>query len=204
MAKRPITAHCNAGNMTSYKGDDKLGKKTLHMSTPMELQTSRHCTRLQKNHITYDSKDRGGVFRVHTSNEIKKFKPNKKGLHTISMDGKQNVGQMFVNNDQGNYKGFNKQKILEAMEAKRLQMMMGNPSYRDFVGVVQEMLLSNCPLTVSNANTAKIIYSPYLSGVRGETVRERPECFQPSYVSIPKDFMELHKYDPKHTESTLT
>jgi hypothetical protein len=35
----------------------------------------------QKHHITYDSKDRGGVFKVHTSKVILEFKPTSTGLH---------------------------------------------------------------------------------------------------------------------------
>ena len=87
------------------------------------------------------------------------------------MDGRHNVGQMFVNTVHENYEGYTMQQIHNAIEARKFQMVMGYPSHRDFVGVVCEKLLPNCPVTVSDANTEKIIYISDIPGVRGKTVR---------------------------------
>ena len=112
----------------------------------------------------------------------------------MSMDGRCNVGKMFVNTVHENYEGYTKQWIHKVMEARKLQMMMGNPLHEDFVEAVSEKLLPNCPVTVSDTNTVKIIYGPDLTGVMGEIIRKGPKHVQPSYMSIPRDFMELHKY----------
>jgi hypothetical protein len=35
--------------------------------------------------VTYNSKDRGGVFQVHTPDGVVEFKPSKRGLHYLDM-----------------------------------------------------------------------------------------------------------------------
>jgi hypothetical protein len=41
-----------------------------------------------------------------------------------------------------NYKGYTKNDILKAKQARRAQVMMGNPSKKDYKGVVSNHLIS--------------------------------------------------------------
>jgi hypothetical protein len=52
---------------------------------------------------------------------------------------------MMVSTVRMNYEGFTKHEIKMAQEARRLQGMIGNPTEREFEGMVREKLIANCP-----------------------------------------------------------
>ena len=72
--------------------------------------------------------------------------------------------------------------------------MMGCPSDRDFTGMVRERLLANCPVATSDVQNANQIFGPDLAGLRGKTVRRKPEHVATDYVAIPRDFLARHHY----------
>jgi hypothetical protein len=43
----------------------------------------------------------------------------------------------------GNYEGFTKREVMHAQEARQVQAMLGNPSKKDFQGIVSSNLVSN-------------------------------------------------------------
>ncbi len=48
----------------------------------------------------------------------------------------------LVQTVRGNYKGFTKQEVIKAREAREAQTMLGNPSKKDFQGLVSGNLMS--------------------------------------------------------------
>ncbi len=59
-------------------------------------------------------------------------------------------GFVMVNTVRANFEGYTKHNIEKAQEARRLQGMIGNPTEREFVGMVREKLIANCPVTVQD------------------------------------------------------
>jgi hypothetical protein len=57
---------------------------------------------------------------------------------------------MLIETVRGNFEGFTKNEILRAKQARRAQTMMGNPSEKDYKGVVSNHLISNCPVSTAN------------------------------------------------------
>ena len=72
--------------------------------------------------------------------------------------------------------------------------MVGNPTDKEFKGMVCEKLITNCPVTVQDVENASHIFGPDLANLRGKTIRTKPEHVRIEYVQIPWDFVELHKY----------
>jgi hypothetical protein len=72
--------------------------------------------------------------------------------------------------------------------------MIGKSTEREFVGMVYEKLITNCPVTVHNVNNANRIFGPNLTNLRGKTTRTKPERVRVKVVQIPWDFVQLHKY----------
>jgi hypothetical protein len=72
--------------------------------------------------------------------------------------------------------------------------MIGNPTEREFAGMVREKLLTNCPITVRDVENANRIFGPDLANLRGKTTRGKPDHVRVEYARIPKDFIQLHKY----------
>jgi hypothetical protein len=72
--------------------------------------------------------------------------------------------------------------------------MVGNPTDKEFKGMVRERLITNCPITVQDIENASRIFGPDLANLRGKRIRTKPEHVRIEYVQIPWDFVELHKY----------
>jgi hypothetical protein len=128
--------------------------------------------------ITYDSWE--GFYKVHTPRGTVKFHKDEQGLPFIDLDGSsQDTAKMLVQlgqhvtmaqtkgNDEhtmlvetvrGNFEGFTKNEVLRAKQARRAQAMMGNPSEKDYKGVVSNHLISNCPITVTDITNSRAIH----------------------------------------------
>ncbi len=145
--------------------------------------------------MTYGSWDCDGVFKVHTKEEIVEFKPSEKGLHYHDTpNDNSNFEWMLVNTVRDNFEGHTKHGIAKAKEARRLQGMVGNPTDKEFKGMVCERLITNFPVTVQDVKNGNHIFGSDLANLRGKTIRTKPEHVCIEYVQIPWDFVELHKY----------
>jgi hypothetical protein len=69
-----------------------------------------------------------------------------------------------------NYKGFTKKEVIKAKEARQAQGLIGNPSKKDFKGMVSNHLIPNRPVTYADITNAQKIFRPDLASIRGKTV----------------------------------
>jgi hypothetical protein len=123
------------------------------------------------------------------------YKPSSRGLHYHDVsDPSSNVELMLVNTVRENFEGYTRHAVERAREARRLQGMIANPTEREFAGMVQEKLLTNCPITVCDVENANQIFGPNLANLRGKTTRAKPDHVRVEYARITKDFIQLHKY----------
>jgi hypothetical protein len=79
-AKIPVTIHCNAGS-TYRTLEGEFGNMTVKQDPPSIVNVLWLYEAKQGHQVTYDSKDQGGVFQVHTDEGILEFKPSARGLH---------------------------------------------------------------------------------------------------------------------------
>ncbi len=71
---------------------------------------------------------------------------------------------------QGNYEGYTKKDIQKEKKARRAQRMIGNPSEKDYKGMVSRNLITNCPITTTNISNARAMIGPDLTSIRGKTL----------------------------------
>ena len=90
----------------------------------------------------------------------------------------------YIQTVRGNYEGYTKQEVTQAEEAHRAQAMMGNPSKKDYKGMVSNNLIANCPITSKDISNARTIVGPNLASIRGTTVRRAPEPVVTDYVAV--------------------
>ena len=91
----------------------------------------------------------------------------------------------FVETVRGNYEGFTRRKVLQAKEARMAQAMLGNPSERDYKGMVSNNLIANCPvsaLDVTNVRTQE-----------RKTVQRAPAPVVGDYVAVPWSLVDANK-----------
>ncbi len=198
-ASQPIQVHCNKGVMPNGNVAD-FGTNEVYINPDGIANVLSLYLLGQKHHITYDSKDRGGVFKVHTSGGLLEFKPTSTGLHVLDLKEHSNAAHVLVtaatppdvhlhvNTVRNNFDGFTKKQIQHAYEARCLMLMMGVPSERAFQSMVRLNQLKICPITHDDIKVAHTIYGRDLANTRGKMVRHKPERIDMDYVEFPQYF----------------
>jgi hypothetical protein len=185
-----VTIDCNAGSTYSTL-EGEFGNVTVKHN-PHSIANVLSLYKAKQHHqVTYDSKDQGRVFHVHTDEEIVEFKPSAWGLHYHNVsDPESNIKIMLMNTARGNFEGYMRQKVERAREAQRIQGMIANPTEREFAGMVREQLLTNCPVTVREVDNANQIFGPDLANLREKGTNTGMRLSR--VVQIPWDFVQLH------------
>ena len=141
--------------------------------------------------ITYDSWE--GFYVVHTPRGEVHFHKDEQGLPYINLAKSHHeatrmlmqlaemtdsnneepveLGSSFVQTVRGSYEGYKKWEVLRAKEARRAQALLGNPSEKDYRGMVSSNMIENCPISTSDVSNARAIFGPDLPSVRGKTVQ---------------------------------
>ena len=71
---------------------------------------------------------------------------------------------------------------------------MAHPTDEKFKNMVSGKRLDNCATVANDVTNARAIFGPNRPGLRGKTVRQRPDRIVPEYLEIPKDFYRLHHF----------
>jgi hypothetical protein len=137
-AAKPAKIHCNSGS-TSATLEGDIGQTAMLHNPPYGIANVILLFGAKGyHHITYNSRDCGGVFKVHTKGGVVKFKPSERGLHYHDVtDEDSNLELMFVNTVCENIEEYTEHELAKAKEAHRLQGMMGSPTEREFTGLVR-------------------------------------------------------------------
>jgi hypothetical protein len=203
-----VKINCNAGAMTTNERGTYGGLKVWYLPDGIANIFSMH--ELEKKYrITYDSW--AGYYEVHTPRGAVRFHKDEQGLPYIDLEesnegatimllqqGEEAISTekgnvALVQTVRGNYEGYTKQEVLKAKEARQAQAMLGNPSEKDFKGMVSNNLIANCPVTSSDVTNARSIFGPDLPSLRGKTVRRAPAPVVGDYVAVPRGLVEANK-----------
>jgi hypothetical protein len=78
----------------------------------------------------------------------------------------------------------------QATLARKLQNIIGRPSARSFLNIVEKNSLKYCPVLREDVLA---IFGPNVGSLKGKTVRQNGEQVRPEYEDIPKHIMERHQ-----------
>ena len=160
--------------------------------------------------ITYDSWE--GYYVVHTPKGEVRFHKDEQGLPYINLEESDSEAAMMllqreieereetvhstmslIQTVHGNYEGYTKREVTQAKEAHRAQAMMGNPSEKDYKGMVSNNLIANCPISSKDVYNARTMFGPDPASIRGKTVRRASEPVVTDYVAVPRTLIEANK-----------
>ena len=183
-AKKPLKLHCNAGHIYVYKkgwfGNIDISYHLKRIANILSLKTLK-----KQHHVTCDSKDRDGVFKVHTKDGVVEFIPHESGLHYLDLKDQQESGVALVTTIKNNIEGYTKHEVEGAIKAHQPWAMLGCPTQKDFEEMVHANLIANYPVSQKDASDAYALFGQNLAGLRGKTVRCKPELVETEYVQIP-------------------
>ena len=160
--------------------------------------------------ITYNSWD--GYYVVCTQKGEVQFHKDEQGLpyinlgesnleaamillqrETVEREETMDSEMSYIQTVRGNYKGYTKREVTQAKEARRAQAMMGNPSEKDYKGMVSNNLIPNCPIISKDVSNARTIFGPDLASIQGKTVRQAPGPVVTDYMTVPRTLIQANK-----------
>ena len=149
-------------------------------------------------HITYAIDNGFYIVTNKTTGVSVKFQEGDDGLPytQTTEDNKafvQTVELKFIHTVHKNYEGFTKRYVERDVLSREAAGLIGHPSERDIKYLVS-INLTDCPVTIKDVNNAHKIFGPILGGARGKTVRQKPEHVTTDYVSVPREFLSLHRF----------
>lgn len=183
---------CNAGTvmvtqMGTFSG---YGKVWYHPGAIANILSLSNVQAVY--HVTYDSHD-GNQFVVHRDDGTKRiFRPTKKGLYASEVVGTRR-GVALVNTVKENSESYTKREVKRATESRRLMSIIGRPSERQMIDIINKRLIPNCTVTEQDITNAREIFGPDVGSLKGKTVRRKEPHVELRVRPIPDDIMKRHR-----------
>jgi hypothetical protein len=99
----------------------------------------------------------------------------------------------LVNTVSENQSQYTNRDYNRAVLARNIQKMIGRPSTRAFIKIVDGNLLPNCPITRQDIVAAEKIVGKDVGSLKGKTVRSAPTRVEGLLVSIPPSLMSKYR-----------
>jgi hypothetical protein len=86
---------------------------------------------------------------------------------------------------------FSAREFEQATCARKIQRMIGRPSTRAFINIVEGNQLPNCPITRRDILNAEMLFGPDVGSLKGKTVRRPGEHVEVHTVPLPPDLLPI-------------
>src|SRR5210317_2181159 len=147
------------------------------------------CLKKSKNYTKLHMIVQMMIHFVFTINRLIKFTGSQNKLYFHDTDNRQ---ISLLNTVKENMAGFSEQQINRAKKARDLYAMIGYPTVKDFIAIIKNNMLMNCPVTVEDIKNAEKIFGPDIHVLMGKTVRQKTMPVIVDYVKIPTTILTLH------------
>ncbi len=197
-----LRCYCNSGFQDTFQVGNFRGVGTVWYNPTSLANILSLALISDKYRITMDTAEEQ-CFKVHVNgNKIIKFCRSSRGLYyhdvrwgpevdTSPKEGQ--TGSILVNTVAENRALFTPRQLQKADQAYKVYQLVGHPSPKDYMNMIQMNMLKNCPITVADAKNAFKIYGAQLDAVQGKTTRRRPTAVTTDIVvSVPPQILELH------------
>eukprot|EP00957_Ditylum_brightwellii_P125784 9589181-Ditylum_brightwellii.AAC.1 len=111
----------------------------------------------EKHSVTYDSKHSDSFMIEGSNGLVRNFKQSERGLYYTVMD---NEGYILLNPVADNKTKYSPCDYSCAVSTRKLQAVIGHPSLKTFLNIVDNDLLPNYPITRADVIAAKHIFGP--------------------------------------------
>jgi hypothetical protein len=91
----------------------------------------------------------------------------------------------LVNTVADNGNKYSQRDYFKAELARKIQTIIGRPSTKTFLSIVDKNLLPNCPVTRADIITAEQIFGPDVGSLKGKTVRRASSPVQSKHTNVP-------------------
>jgi hypothetical protein len=181
--------HCNAGVTSTNMVGDLGGYGTVWyhpqgIANILSLSHVRDCGY----RVTYDSVS--NVFCIHKHDgSCRVFKQSSRGLYYMDTNDDMQQSTLLVNTVEEKKSNYSKRDYNQAVLARRLQCIIGRPSLKSYLKIIDNNLIVNCPITRRDIISAEDIFGPDLGTLKGKTVRQTPLPVKLSFANVPDSIM---------------
>jgi hypothetical protein len=186
-----MTIHCNAGMVKTTTVGDLPGYGTIwyHESGVANiLSLSRVINSGYR--VVYDSAGKNEFLLTKPDGNSVVFEQAAQGLFFVDVG---TSGSVFMNTVADNKLNFTSRERQRADLARKLQQIIGRLSTRNFVHIVNQNLLPNCPITVADIMAAEEIYGPDIGSLKGKTVRRGADEVRPLVTTVPCSILTRYR-----------
>ena len=88
---------------------------------------------------------------------------------------------------------YNKSDYLKAVQARKLQRMIGRPTTKTILGYIKNKIISNCPVTRSKILAVEVVFGPDVGTLKGKTTRSKPFTVHGWVINVPERIIERYK-----------
>ena len=74
-----------------------------------------------------------------------------------------------------------------------MQIKIGRPSTRDYIKIIKENALPNCPVTKADIKAAEYIFGQDIGALKGKTTRRRPPIVDSPVTPVPQSILEKYR-----------
>jgi len=145
----------------------------------------------KKHRVTYDSTLDEGFMVFKADGTARSFRPSKKGL--IFSDVKNDVGHTFINTVDNNKTKYTIKEYSDAVRARSLQNIIGQPNMQDFIKYMERNMIPNCPVTKADIIRAEDIFGANIGALQGKPVRKKSARVVTTIHELPMEIIEHHR-----------
>ena len=191
-----VTVNCNAGVTTTNQIGDLKGVGPVWYN-PDGIANILSLSRVEEQYpVSYS---REGGFVIHKGDgTIRRFIKSDRGLFYLDVAKNrkrenESDDTILINTVANNQSKYTVKEYRMAELARKVQCMIGRPSTKDYLDIVDNNQLRNCPVDRNNVSAAENILGPDVGSLKGKTVRESSDQVVHLRTNIPPQLYERYK-----------
>ena len=189
-SKKDMFIHCTAGVAKTNLIGDLPGYGTVWYH-PNGIANILSLSKVkEKYRVTFDSEINNQFIVHHTDGTQQIFQQSSRGLYFLDTSlTPQPVtvtnGTVLVTTVADNASNISYADYAQAVLARKIQKIIGRPTTRTFIYIIENNLLPNCPVSRRDVLRAEQIFGSDIGSLKGKTVRRQPPRVEVEEVSLP-------------------
>jgi hypothetical protein len=145
-------------------------------------------------HVHFDSEVSNTFYVDMGTKGTMEFTLLPEGLYYYDTAKEQNkMGVSLVNTVANNKTKYSNDDYRRALTARKIQVLIGRPSTREYIRIVKNGLLRNCPINQEDILAAEDIFGPEIGCLKGKMVRKKAPKVNEERTGLPASIISRYR-----------